>query len=78
MIEEEKNFNRLRIGQKIAELRQEKGLTVRQLGEMSGVSYQNITKIEHGKYNVSIDLLTKVLNVLYSKLEIIPIEKAAQ
>lgn len=75
---EEKNLNRLRIGQKIAELRQEKGLTVRQLGEMSGVSYQNITKIEHGKYNVSIDLLTKVLNVLDSKLEIIPIEKAAQ
>lgn len=75
---EEKYANRLRIGQKIAELRQEKGLTVRQLGEMSGVSYQNITKIEHGKYNVSIDLLTKVLNVLDSQLEIIPIEKAAQ
>lgn len=75
---QEKNLSRLRIGQKIAELRQEKGLTVRQLGEISGVSYQNITKIEHGKYNVSIDLLTKVLNVLDSQLEIIPIEKAAQ
>ena len=75
---EEKSLNRLRIGQKIAELRQEKGLTVRQLGEMSGVFYQNITKIEHGKYNVSIDLLTKVLNVLDSKLEIIPIENASE
>ena len=75
---EEKSLNRLRIGQKIAELRQERGLSVRQLGEMSGVSYQNITKIEHGKYNVSIDLLTKVLNVLDSQIEITQIEKAAQ
>jgi transcriptional regulator with XRE-family HTH domain len=70
MIEEEKNLNRLRIGQRIAELRQEKGLTVRQLGEMSGVSYQNITKIEHGKYNVSIDILNKICLALGVELKI--------
>lgn len=68
---EEKNLNRLRIGQKIAALRKEKGLTVRQLADLCGVSAQNITKIEHGRYNVSIDILGKICEALVSKFEIV-------
>lgn len=68
--------HRDRIGQRIAKLRQERGLSVRALGELSGVTYQNVYKIEHGRYNVSIDILQKICNAL--DVEIALIDKAAE
>lgn len=62
--------HRERIGKQIAELRKNKGLTLQQLENLSGVSMQNITKIEHGRYNVSIDILSKLCNALGSELEL--------
>ena len=47
--------NREYIGERIAEIRQAKGLSIRQLAEASGVNFANIYKIENGKYNVRID-----------------------
>lgn len=70
MTEEQKQENRLRIGSQVAAIRKEKGLTIRQLAEQCGVSYQNITKIENGKYNVSIDILYKVCKALEVELKI--------
>lgn len=57
-------MGRERIGRRIAELRQARGLSIRQLAEACGVSAQNITKIEHGRYNVSIDILGKICQSL--------------
>lgn len=55
---------RERIGKMVAEMRNSKGYTIRELAGLCGVSYQNITKIENGRYNVSIDILSKVANTL--------------
>lgn len=76
MTEEQKQENRLRIGRKVATIRKEKGLSIRELAEQCGVSYQNITKIENGKYNVSIDILWKLCEVLNCKLDIIKIPQS--
>lgn len=62
--------NREYIGKRVAEIRQEKGLSIRQLAEACGVSAQNITKIEHGRYNVSIDILRKICDALEVELRI--------
>ena len=62
--------NREYIGKRVAEIRQAKGLSIRQLAELCGVSAQNITKIEHGRYNVSIDILGKICEALGCKLDI--------
>lgn len=62
---------RERIGELLAQKRNEVGLSVRETAELSGVSYQNITKIENGKYNVSIDILSKITDALNCKLTII-------
>lgn len=62
--------NREYIGKRIAEIRQAKGLSIRQLAELCGVSAQNITKIEHGRYNVSVDILGKITNALGCELRI--------
>lgn len=67
---------RERIGRLLADKRNEAGLSVRALADLAGVSYQNITKIENGKYNVSIDILSKITNALNCKLDIV--NKAAE
>lgn len=67
--------HRERIGHGIAELRKSKGLTLKQLAEISGITFQNITKIEHGRYNVSIDILAKLCDVLGATIEIAKKEK---
>jgi transcriptional regulator with XRE-family HTH domain len=63
-------INRSRIGQLIADARRRQGLSIRELADKSGVSYQNITKIENGKYNVSIDILGKLCRALDLKIDI--------
>lgn len=70
MTEEEKIANRLRVGQRIAEIRQQKGYSLRQLSEICGVTFQNLNKIENGKYNVSVDILYKVCKALEVELKI--------
>lgn len=63
--------NREYIGKRIAEIRQAKGLSIRQLAEASGVNFANIYKIENGKYNVSIDILGKICEALGCRIEIV-------
>jgi transcriptional regulator with XRE-family HTH domain len=60
------------IGSELQTLRVQKGLTVRELAEASGVHYSNIAKIENGKYNVSVDILGKVADALGYKLAFEP------
>ncbi len=72
----QKYDERLRIGKLIATARTAKGLSVRALSELCGVTSQNITKVENGKYNVSIDILSKIATILDCKLDIV--NKAAE
>lgn len=65
-----KEQERLRIGLLIKTLRERKGYTLSQLSELSGVSVQNLTKIEHGRYNVSIDILGRISTVLGAQITI--------
>ena len=64
--------NRDYIGKRIAEIRQAKGLSIRQLAEACGVNFANIYKIENGKYNVSIDILGKICEALGYHVDIKP------
>ena len=59
------------IGKRIAEIRQAKGLSIRQLAEACGVNIANIYKIENGKYNVSIDILGKICEALGCRIDIV-------
>ena len=68
---EEKNLNRLRIGQRIATIRKENGLTQEQLSQMTGLDRANIGKIENGRYNVSIDILGKICEALGCRIDIV-------
>lgn len=62
--------HRERIGRQIAQIRQERGITQEQLAESTGLQRVNISKIENGRYNVSIDILQKICNSLDCELKI--------
>lgn len=62
--------NRERIGLQVAELRNKRGYTTRQLAELSGLNHSNITKIEKGAYNASVDILSKLLSPLGAEIAI--------
>ena len=56
-----KNFEHMsRIGEKLRALRQRKGLTVRQLGDILGVSNVHIVRIDNGQRKLSIDLVDRM------------------
>jgi len=62
------NNDRERIGSQIKAIRENKGLTQQKLADMSGKQKSTISKIESGKFNPSIDLLSDILIHLDSKL----------
>lgn len=68
--------HREQIGQRIAQLRKEKGLTILELSEITGLDNSNIGKIEKGKYNVGIDILGRIADALGVRIELI--DKAAE
>lgn len=52
--------NRIEFGKRVKELRESAGLTQSQLAERAGVNRVNISKIEAGKYNVSLDIISRI------------------
>ena len=64
------------IGQRISEIRKQKGITFRYLSEESGISTKNIGNIEKGKTDPQISTVKRILCVLGYHLEII--EKAIE
>lgn len=63
--------NRKRIGNKIALLRKETGLSQEKLAEMAGIDRTNVSKMENGRYNISIDLLSKVAYALNTDIDLV-------
>ena len=59
------------IGEQIAQLRSKRGLSVRQLADLCGMDYSNLSKIERGTYNASIAVITKILTALDARIKIV-------
>jgi transcriptional regulator with XRE-family HTH domain len=64
--------NRLRIGQRIIDLRKEQGLSQNQLAQKAGIEQATISRLEKGAFSVGVDVLAKVLEALGASVEIIP------
>ena len=62
--ETKNNSERLRIGQRIAELRKEQNLTQTQLAERCGLQQAHIARIETGRYSVGLDTLAQIATAL--------------
>lgn len=62
---------RLRIGQRIAELRKEQGMTQTQLAERCGLQQAHIARIEAGRYSVGLDTLAQIADAMGMKIDFI-------
>lgn len=62
---------RERIGARIKELREEKGLSVQELAERTGLIRNNIYRIESGLYSTGIDILAKIATALDKKIDFV-------
>lgn len=66
-------LQRQRIGQRIAQLRKEKGLTQRALAELCGMHAPHIARIERGTYSVGFDTLEALANAMGMTVDIVPV-----
>lgn len=59
-----------RIGAEIKELRSLKKMSVRKLSEQCGIDFSNISKIEKGKLNPSLETVDAILKPLGATIKI--------
>ena len=62
---------RRRIGQRIAELRRERGMTQDMLAELTGIRRPHISRIEMGKYSVGLDTLEAIAKALGCRVDFV-------
>lgn len=63
--------DRERIGARIKELREKKGLSQSQLAELTGLNQPNIARLESGKYSAGVDILSRIATVFGYRLDFI-------
>lgn len=61
---EDNNKYRMLLGKEISDLRKSHNLSVEELSEKVGITPAHLSRIEAGKYNVRIDILSSIGNVL--------------
>ncbi|MBS3915237.1 MAG: helix-turn-helix transcriptional regulator [Bacteroidetes bacterium] len=65
---------RTRIGNKIRQIREEKGMEAKDLAKLADIDAANLSRIEKGKYSVGLDILSKLAFVLGCHIDIVPVQ----
>ena len=65
-----KNEQRKRIGKRLKEIRTEQGWSQEQVALMAGVTERTVNKVEQGAFNVPLDVLATLSDVLGYELQI--------
>lgn len=63
--------DRARIGLRIREIREERGVEARDLARLAGIDAANLSRIENGRYSVGLDILSKIAAVLGKKVDFV-------
>ena len=69
----DRDYERMRIGARLKEIREKKGMTALQLALKANIDPANLCRIEQGKYSAGLDILCKLANALGSKFDIVEI-----
>jgi DNA-binding XRE family transcriptional regulator len=65
--------DRTRIGARIRQIREERGIEARDLAKLAGIDAANLSRIENGKYSVGLDILSKLATALGKKVDFVDI-----
>jgi len=63
--------DRARIGKRIKQLREARGIEGRDLARLAGIDAANLSRIENGKYSVGLDILSKIATALGKKVDLV-------
>ena len=63
--------DRARIGERIRQIRMDRGMEARDLARLTGVDAANLCRIENGKYSVGLDILSKIAAALGKKIDFV-------
>ena len=63
-------LQRYDIGQQIASARHSKGLSVRDLAQLAGVTAANLCRIEQGDYCAGVDIINRICDAIGARLTI--------
>lgn len=64
----DKYAERKNIGKVICQAREERNISLEQLSEVTGLSSIHLSRIEEGRLNIGIDMLSQILNGLDVKI----------
>jgi len=67
----DRSEERERIGARIRQLREEKGMEAKHLALMANIDAANLSRIEKGRYSVGFDILTQIANALGVKVDLV-------
>lgn len=67
----DRNKERKRIGARIRQLREDKGIEAKKLATLVNIDAANLSRIEKGRYSVGFDILTKIADVLGVKVDLV-------
>lgn len=67
----DKYAERKNIGKLICQAREERNISLEQLSEVTGLSSIHLCRIEEGRLNIGIDMLSQILNGLDVKIILI-------
>lgn len=62
---------RLKIGERIKNLRKEKNISIRELAEMAGVNKSTIVNLEAGRFDARLDTLQSIANALGKEVDFV-------
>lgn len=68
----DKQGERTRIGAKIRQIREKKGIEAKDLARLANIDAANLSRIEKGKYSVGLDILSKLASALGYHIDIVP------
>lgn len=67
----DRSEERKRIGLRIREIRELKGIEAKQLATLTNIDAANLSRIEQGKYSVGLDILTRISHGLGVKVDLV-------
>lgn len=66
----ERDDTRYQVARQIRDVRKEQGMTQESLAELVGTKKSNISRLESGRYNPSLDFLVKVAKGLGKQIQV--------
>ena len=67
----DKMSERERIGRRIRQLREERGMLGKELAELVGIDPANLSRLEKGTYSAGLDILCRIASALGKRIDLI-------